>query len=234
MAGNSQRRGAVRKAGTKKGPTVGSGGVRRRGLEGRGATPPAHQRPNHPAAKRAAKTARQQQGRASRRKTDDTEVVLGRNPVVECLRAGVPATALYVALGTDSDERLTEAVQTAADRGISILEVPRHDLDRIAANGMHQGLALQVPPYDVRPSRRSAGRGEKGRRPAAAGRAGQHLRPPQPGCHRAVGRGVRRPRCADPAAPVRVRDRGGVAYQRGRGRAHPGGRATNLNRALKQ
>ncbi|MCG7595352.1 23S rRNA (guanosine(2251)-2'-O)-methyltransferase RlmB [Mycobacterium sp. PSTR-4-N] len=145
MAGNSQRRGAIRKAGTKKGPTVGSGGVRRRGLEGKGATPPAHQRPNHPAAKRAAKAARQAQGRHKR--TDDTETVLGRNPVVECLRAGVPATALYVALGADSDERLTEAVQTAADRGIAILEVPKHDLDRIAANGLHQGIALQVPPY---------------------------------------------------------------------------------------
>jgi len=145
MAGNSRRRGAVRKPGTKKGPTVGSGGVRRRGLEGRGATPPAHKRPNHPAAKRAAKAARQQQGRP--KKTDDTEIVLGRNPVLECLRAGVPATALYVALGTDADERLTESVQIAADSGIAILEVPRHDLDRIAANGMHQGLALQVPPY---------------------------------------------------------------------------------------
>ncbi|HJT93258.1 MAG TPA: 23S rRNA (guanosine(2251)-2'-O)-methyltransferase RlmB, partial [Mycobacterium sp.] len=50
MPGNSRRRGAIRKAGTKKGPTVGSGGVRRRGLEGRGATPPAHMRPGHPAA----------------------------------------------------------------------------------------------------------------------------------------------------------------------------------------
>ncbi|MGV0644844.1 23S rRNA (guanosine(2251)-2'-O)-methyltransferase RlmB [Mycolicibacterium sp. XJ879] len=142
MAGNSRRRGAVRKPGTKKGPTVGSGGVRRRGLEGRGATPPAHQRPNHPAAKRAAKAARR-----PARKTDDTEVVLGRNPVLECLRAGVPATALYVALGAEADERLTESVRIAADSNISILEVPRHDLDRIAANGLHQGLALQVPPY---------------------------------------------------------------------------------------
>ncbi|WP_099022355.1 23S rRNA (guanosine(2251)-2'-O)-methyltransferase RlmB [Mycolicibacterium palauense] len=146
MAGNSRRRGAVRKPGSKKGPTVGSGGVRRRGLEGRGATPPAHMRPGHPAAKRADKAARQQQGRP--KKTDDTEIVLGRNPVVECLRAGVPATALYVALGADSDERLTESVTRAADAGIAILEVPRTDLDRIAANGLHQGLALQVPPYD--------------------------------------------------------------------------------------
>ena len=48
MAGNSQRRGAIRKPGTKKGPTVGSGGVRRRGLEGKGATPPAHERTHHP------------------------------------------------------------------------------------------------------------------------------------------------------------------------------------------
>ena len=50
MAGNSRRQGAVRKSGTKKGPTVGSGGQRRRALEGRGPTPPAHLRPKHPAA----------------------------------------------------------------------------------------------------------------------------------------------------------------------------------------
>ncbi|MCK0176884.1 23S rRNA (guanosine(2251)-2'-O)-methyltransferase RlmB [Mycolicibacterium sp. F2034L] len=147
MAGNSKRRGAVRKEGTKKGPTVGSGGVRRRGLAGRGATPPAHQRPHHPAAKKAAKAAKQQQRRQVR-KTDETELVLGRNPVVECLRAHVPATALYVALGTEADERVTESVQIAADAGIPILEVPRPDLDRMSSNALHQGLALQVPPYD--------------------------------------------------------------------------------------
>ncbi len=145
MAGNSQRRGAIRKEGTKKGPTVGSGGQRRRGLEGKGATPRADQRPNHKAYKIAQKNARSNQGR--HKKTDDVEVVVGRNPVVECLRAGVPATALYVVLGTESDERLTESVTRAADAGIAILEVQRHDLDRITSNGMHQGIALQVPPY---------------------------------------------------------------------------------------
>ena len=100
-------------------------------------------RPNHPAAKRASKTPQ----RRPAKRTDDTEIVLGRNPVLECLRAGVPATALYVALGTEADERLTESVRLAADSSISILEVPRHDLDRISANGLHQGIALQVPPY---------------------------------------------------------------------------------------
>ncbi|NKY84321.1 23S rRNA (guanosine(2251)-2'-O)-methyltransferase RlmB [Nocardia veterana] len=154
MAGNSQRRGAIRKSGTKKGAVVGSGGKRRRGLEGRGATPPATMRKNHPAAKRAAaaaKAAKAQgatRGRPAARKSDDgPELVLGRNPVVECLRAEVPATALYVALGTENDDRLTEAVQRAADAGISILEVSRTDLDRMSTNGLHQGMALQVPPY---------------------------------------------------------------------------------------
>jgi 23S rRNA (guanosine2251-2'-O)-methyltransferase len=144
MAGNSQRRGAIRKAGSKKGPTVGSGGQGRRGLEGRGATPPAHMRPNHPAAKRTKAQAR----RPVKRKDDNVETVLGRNPVLECLRAGVPATALYVALGAQADERLTESVTRAADSGIAILEVPRTDLDRMTTNGLHQGIALQVPPYD--------------------------------------------------------------------------------------
>jgi 23S rRNA (guanosine2251-2'-O)-methyltransferase len=143
MAGNSRRRGAVRKPGTKKGPTVGSGGQRRRGLEGRGATPPAHMRPYHPAAKRP-----RSQPRRPAKRTDDVETVLGRNPVLECLRAGVPATALYVAIGAQADERFTESVTRAADSGIAILEVPRADLDRMTTNGLHQGIALQVPPYE--------------------------------------------------------------------------------------
>lgn len=157
MAGNSSRRGAIRKDGSKKGQVAGSGGRRRKGLEGRGATPPASERTKHPAARRAKLAEKSTQNRggpstgrgrpAGRKSEDGPEVVLGRNPVVECLRAGVPATALWVAVGTDSDERLKESVQRAADAGISILEVPRSDLDKLSANGLHQGLALQVPPF---------------------------------------------------------------------------------------
>ncbi len=44
MPGNSQRRGAVRKT-QKKGAVVGSGGQRRKQLEGRGPTPKAEERP---------------------------------------------------------------------------------------------------------------------------------------------------------------------------------------------
>ncbi|MHA6796880.1 23S rRNA (guanosine(2251)-2'-O)-methyltransferase RlmB [Pseudonocardia bannensis] len=156
MAGNSRRRGAMRKEGTKKGAVVGSGGQRRRGLQGKGPTPPAEMRPGHPAARKAARDAKaaarsnRSQVAGSRRKAGDgdtPETVLGRNPVVECLRAGVPATALYVAIGTTADDRIAEAVHLAANAGISILEVPRNDLDRISGGALHQGVGLQVPPY---------------------------------------------------------------------------------------
>jgi 23S rRNA (guanosine2251-2'-O)-methyltransferase len=146
----------MRKEGTKKGMVVGSGGQRRRALQGKGPTPPAEARKGHPAQRRSAAAAkhaakgaeRGRQGGAKRRADDELpETVLGRNPVVECLRAGVPALALHIALGTTADERVAEAVQLAADAGVAILEVPRIDLDRIAGGALHQGVALQVPPY---------------------------------------------------------------------------------------
>ena len=152
MAGNSKRRGAVRKEGTKKGMVTGSGGQARRGLRGKGPTPPGEMRPGHPKQRRAAAAERRQQTRTAGRSRpgdgDGPESVLGRNPVVECLRAGVPATALHVATGMAADERVAEAVALAAEAGISVLEVPRNDLDRITGGALHQGVALQVPPYD--------------------------------------------------------------------------------------
>ncbi|MGH4008607.1 MAG: 23S rRNA (guanosine(2251)-2'-O)-methyltransferase RlmB [Pseudonocardiaceae bacterium] len=164
MAGNSQRRGAMRKPGTKKGAVSGSGGQKSKGLRGRGATPPAEQRVGHPAQRSGRPAQRQpaqrqpgQRGggpanpaaRARRRTgTEPGETVLGRNPVLECLRAGVPATALHVAIGVDADDRVNESVRLAADAGLPILEVPRADLDRLAGGALHQGMALQVPSYE--------------------------------------------------------------------------------------
>ena len=59
----------------------------------------------------------------------------------------VPATALYVAQGIDIDDRITEIVRTAGDRGIPILEISRNELDRMTGGVLHQGVGLQVPPF---------------------------------------------------------------------------------------
>ena len=162
MPGNSQRRGAMRKPTTRKGPQVGSGGQRRKGLEGRGPTPKAVERTKHPAAKNAARAAKRDAasgavrrsapgrpaGRAPKKARGSSEIVAGRNSVVEALRAEVPVTTMYVAGRIDSDDRVREALKIATGRSIPILETPRGELDRLTDGAVHQGLALQVPPYD--------------------------------------------------------------------------------------
>lgn len=150
MAGNSQRRGAVRRSGSKKGAQVGSGGQRRRGLEGKGPTPKASDRPNHKAYKMARAADKRASGRtAPRRKSGgSSEIVAGRNPVIEALRAHIPVSTLFVAGRIESDDRVREALTIAADRGLPVLETPRTELDRITDGAVHQGLAIQVPPYE--------------------------------------------------------------------------------------
>jgi 23S rRNA (guanosine2251-2'-O)-methyltransferase len=86
-------------------------------------------------------------GRRSNPTKEGPELLLGRNPVVEALRAAVPATALYVAQGIDVDDRIAEIVRTAGDRGIPILEIGRNELDRMTGGVLHQGIGLQVPPF---------------------------------------------------------------------------------------
>jgi 23S rRNA (guanosine2251-2'-O)-methyltransferase len=66
---------------------------------------------------------------------------------VEALRADVPVSTMYVAGRIDADDRVREAIKTATARGIPILETPRGELDRLTDGAVHQGLALQVPPY---------------------------------------------------------------------------------------
>ena len=145
MSGNSKNRPGIRKT-NKKGAVKGSGGARRRGLRGKGPTPKAEDRVYHAAHKRKLERQRRDQGRHDR--STSTELVVGRNPVIECLHARVPATALYIAQGTRNDDRLTEAVQLAHSRSIPLIEVPRIELDSMTGNGLHQGVGLQIPPFE--------------------------------------------------------------------------------------
>ncbi len=90
-------------------------------------------------------------GRRSAPAKDAPELLVGRNPVLEALRAHVPATAVYVAQNIDVDDRVNEAIRVAADRGIAILEVTRSELDRMTGGVLHQGIGLQVPPFAYEP-----------------------------------------------------------------------------------
>ena len=78
---------------------------------------------------------------------DAAEVVAGRNAVLEALRAGVPAAALYAGPRRDADDRVREAVDLAAAAGVPMVEAGRAELDRLTGGSVHQGLALRVRPY---------------------------------------------------------------------------------------
>ena len=74
------------------------------------------------------------------------EIVTGRNPVVEALRAGIPASTLYVMTGA-MDDRIRESIKLATDAGVALLEAGKVELDRLTDRAVHQGIALQVPEY---------------------------------------------------------------------------------------
>lgn len=204
MAGNSRRKGAIRST-AKKGAPKGSGGKRSQGLQGRGRTLPADERPWHkrysgteevpsktawkqykekkaaaaegrapkvgqPGTKQTTKGGkvplgarirtnnprrpagpRVTPGRKANPAKDAPELLVGRNPVVEALRAHVPCTTLYLAQGIDIDDRIKEIVRTVSNRGIALLEVSRHELDRMTGGVLHQGVGLAVPPYAYEP-----------------------------------------------------------------------------------
>jgi 23S rRNA (guanosine2251-2'-O)-methyltransferase len=155
MAGNSERKGAVR--GSKKGATTGSGGNNKRRLEGKGPTPKAEDRPYHAAAKRkkaASKDPKRPATRTSTTRTPRTkserpkgggELVAGRNAVVEALRAGVPAVELIVARSIDVDDRITESLQLALSQHLPIRETHRAEVEGLS--GSSQGILLAIKPY---------------------------------------------------------------------------------------
>ena len=148
----AKRPGAIRK--NKKGPLVGTGGHGRKALEGKGPTPKAEDRPYHKAhkMKKAAERRQQSQGGRTRnpRGKVHEDLVTGRNSVVEALRAQIPAKALYAAGKIDVDDRVREILQVCAERGITILEASKSELDRLTLDAVHQGVALQVPAYEYR------------------------------------------------------------------------------------
>jgi 23S rRNA (guanosine2251-2'-O)-methyltransferase len=150
MPGNSQRKGAVRRKG--RGNTAGSGGRVRRGLEGKGPTPKAEDRPYHAAYRAKKAAADRRSSRSSAPKTgrpgSGPEWVVGRNAVLEAMEVGIPIRAVYVAQGAERDDRLRDIFKIAADRGTALLEVTRPELDRLTGGAVHQGIALQLPAFE--------------------------------------------------------------------------------------
>ncbi|QTG75344.1 23S rRNA (guanosine(2251)-2'-O)-methyltransferase RlmB [Trueperella pecoris] len=147
------RPGAVRKN-ARKGASKGTGGHSRKRLEGKGPTPKAEDRTYHPAYKKkqereaAARKAEGPKLRGILRQPEGYELVAGRNPVYEAVQSGIPYERVFLVGATSHDERVAEVARAAMATGTTIVEVTRTELDKMTDGAVHQGIAIEVPPFD--------------------------------------------------------------------------------------
>lgn len=75
------------------------------------------------------------------------DVLFGRRPVIELLRAGRRAHKILISERTRPAAALEEIRRAAASRGIPVQTVPIEELDDIVSGGNHQGVVALTPRY---------------------------------------------------------------------------------------
>ncbi len=68
------------------------------------------------------------------------DIIIGRNSVLEALRANRNITKLLLEKGIKSDNRIAEIIRIAEVSGIMVENVPGQMLDRLCNHGVHQGI----------------------------------------------------------------------------------------------
>lgn len=94
------------------------------------------------------------------------EIIYGRQPVREAIRAGRRDVARLLVSGGGDAPVVAEVAEAARARGIPIRPVERFDLDRLCGDGNHQGMAAEAGEYpyvdeaDLLPADDGAGAGD--------------------------------------------------------------------------
>jgi 23S rRNA (guanosine2251-2'-O)-methyltransferase len=76
-----------------------------------------------------------------------SDIVEGRNPVLEALRAGVPLEEVRIARGVETASAIDEIRRLCREGGIPVREVDRRTLDESSARGSHQGVVAIARPF---------------------------------------------------------------------------------------
>ena len=74
------------------------------------------------------------------------EIIGGRNPVCEALRAGRPVNKIYISQSL-KPTAAAEIAGLARERRVPVQRVDKPALDRLAAGAAHQGIIASVSPY---------------------------------------------------------------------------------------
>lgn len=94
---------------------------------------------------RGDQTLRNPRERSGEPDTRSENLLVGRNPVIEALRAGRDVERIYMAEGAGGSISVIRAL--AKDQGVSISMVDRFKLDHMAPGEKHQGVIAEVPAY---------------------------------------------------------------------------------------
>jgi 23S rRNA (guanosine2251-2'-O)-methyltransferase len=81
------------------------------------------------------------------RSADRTDVIYGRRPVLELLRAGGSSERILMAQGLSRSSVLAEIRKLASDAAVPLKVVPRPEVDRMARGQNHQGVVAVTGRY---------------------------------------------------------------------------------------
>jgi len=87
---------------------------------------------------------RQERPRENFEREDHSNVIVGRNPVTEALRAGREIDKLLV---TSREGSMKVILSLAKEQGIPVMYVEKAAIDRVSNGQTHQGVAAYVSPY---------------------------------------------------------------------------------------
>jgi 23S rRNA (guanosine2251-2'-O)-methyltransferase len=76
-----------------------------------------------------------------------SEVLYGRNGVIEALNGRRRHRRLYVATGAERQERIADLLTHASELGLPVMRLHPHELDRVAGLVNHQGVALETSSF---------------------------------------------------------------------------------------
>jgi 23S rRNA (guanosine2251-2'-O)-methyltransferase len=72
-------------------------------------------------------------------------IVIGKNPVKEILRAGREVEKILISV--DDERSVGDILKLARERKIIVQRTDKRQLDRLAENGIHQGVVAMTAPY---------------------------------------------------------------------------------------
>jgi 23S rRNA (guanosine2251-2'-O)-methyltransferase len=95
------------------------------------------------------KRLRRMGGTVYRRKTppkDSGDIVEGRNPVIEALRAGRTIKRILLANGVGQSAAVEKIFRLARERGMTVERVERREVERLSVTGKSQGVLAMAGP----------------------------------------------------------------------------------------